>query len=64
MTPERAKAAHCEFVLLDTLLQTSKVVSLHLVVGPNTKGLMNKERLQLMRADSVLVNTARSALIC
>jgi phosphoglycerate dehydrogenase-like enzyme len=63
MTPERAKASHCEFVPLDTLLQTSKVVSLHLVVGPNTKGLMNKERLQLMRADSVLVNTARSALI-
>ena len=63
MTPERARAAHCEYIPLDTLLQTSKIVSLHLVVGQNTKGLINKERLQLMRADSILVNTARSALI-
>jgi phosphoglycerate dehydrogenase-like enzyme len=32
-------------------------------VSQNTKGLINLERLQLMRTDSVLVNTARSALI-
>lgn len=63
MTTERAKAANCEYVPLDTLLQTSKIVSLHLVVSQNTKGLINLERLQLMRTDSVLVNTARSALI-
>lgn len=63
MTAERAKAANCEYVPLDTLLQTSKVVSLHLVVGQNTKGIINKDRLQLMRTDSILVNTARSALI-
>lgn len=63
MTADRAKEAGYEFLPLDTLLQTSKVVSLHLVVGPNTKSLINKERLQQMRTDSVLVNTARSALI-
>jgi len=63
MTTERAKAVNCEYVPLDTLLQTSKIVSLHLVVSQNTKGLINLERLQLMRTDSVLVNTARSALI-
>ena len=48
---------------LDELLSTSKVVSLHLVPAEGTRKLLNAERLALMRADSILVNTARSALI-
>jgi phosphoglycerate dehydrogenase-like enzyme len=39
------------------------VVSLHLVVIPATRHLLNAERLALMRPDSLLVNTSRSALI-
>ncbi|MDH4395162.1 MAG: D-2-hydroxyacid dehydrogenase family protein [Limnobacter sp.] len=63
MTAARANAAGAEFVELDELLQRSKIVSLHLVPAATTKGLMNAERLALMRKDSILVNTSRSALV-
>lgn len=63
MTSERAKASNCEFLPLDTLLQTSKIVSLHLVASEQTKGLIHRDRLAMMRKDSILVNTSRSRLI-
>jgi len=63
MTHERAKVAGCEFLPLETVLQTSKIVSLHLVAGERTKGLIDRNRLAMMRTDSVLVNTSRSSLI-
>lgn len=63
MTAERAAAQDAKSVSLEELLRTSKVVSLHLVAGPNTKGLIGAEALAMMRPDAVLVNTSRSALI-
>lgn len=63
MTPERAAVENAKAVSLDELLQTSKVVSMHLVAGPGTKGLISADQLALMRPDSILVNTSRSALI-
>jgi len=38
-------------------------VSLHLVPSEGTRKLLSAERLATMRPDSILVNTARSALI-
>ena len=63
MTPERAAAHGVTAVSLEDLLTRSDVVSLHLVVLPATRHLLNAERLALMRPDSLLVNTSRSALI-
>jgi len=63
MTPERATAENAKSVTLDELLATSKVVSLHLVAGAGTKGIIGADQLALMRPDSILVNTSRSALI-
>lgn len=63
MTPERAALHGATAVSLDDLLSTSKVVSLHLVPTPSTRHLLNTERLALMRSDSLLVNTSRSALV-
>jgi phosphoglycerate dehydrogenase-like enzyme len=63
MTPERAAAAGATAVPLEELLATSKVVSLHLVPAEATRKLINAQRLASMRPDSILVNTARSALI-
>ncbi|CAG2156329.1 Hydroxypyruvate reductase [Cupriavidus campinensis] len=63
MTPERAAAEGVTAVSLEALLSTSRVVSLHLVPTAETTRLINAERLALMRADALLVNTSRSALI-
>ena len=63
MTPERAAAHGALAVTLEELLATSKVVSLHLVPTPATRHLLDAPHLALMRPDSLLVNTSRSALI-
>jgi phosphoglycerate dehydrogenase-like enzyme len=63
MTPERAAEGGAKSVSLEELLATSKVVSLHLVPSEPTRKLLNAERLATMRPDSILANSARSALI-
>jgi phosphoglycerate dehydrogenase-like enzyme len=63
MTPERAAQGGAKAVTLEELLATSKVVSLHLVPSEATRKLLDAERLATMRPDSILVNTARSALV-
>jgi len=63
MTPERAAAENAKSVSLDELLSTSKVVTMHLVAGPSTKGIISADQLALMRPDSILINTSRAALI-
>lgn len=63
LTAERAAAGSAAALPLDELLTTSKVVSLHLVPSPATRHLLNATRLASMRRDSLLVNTARSALV-
>lgn len=63
MTPERAAEGGAKSVTLEELLATSKVVSLHLVPSEATRKLLDAGRLATMRPDSILVNTARSALI-
>jgi phosphoglycerate dehydrogenase-like enzyme len=63
MTPERAAAGGATAVSLEELLASSKVVSLHLVPAEATRKLINAQRLASMRPDSILVNTARAALI-
>lgn len=63
MTPERAAEHGVKSVSQEELLSTSKIVTLHLVPGQTTRGIMNAQTLSLMRPDALLVNTSRSTLI-
>ncbi len=63
MTAERAAAEGAAFVPLEELLASSRVVSLHLVVTPATRQLINTGRLALMQPGSLLVNTSRADLV-
>ena len=51
------------FARLEDLLRGSDVVSLHCPLFPETQGLMNKERLRLMKSTALLINTSRGPLI-
>jgi phosphoglycerate dehydrogenase-like enzyme len=52
-----------ELVELDDLLRRSDVVTVHAPTLPETHRLLDDRRLGLMRDGSVLVNTARGALV-
>eukprot|EP00879_Flechtneria_rotunda_P010577 GHRR01011057.1.p1 GENE.GHRR01011057.1~~GHRR01011057.1.p1 ORF type:complete len:418 (+),score=161.79 GHRR01011057.1:176-1429(+) len=48
---------------VEEVLQEADVVSLHCNLDATTKHLINKERLQLMKPDAVLINAARGSCI-
>ena len=52
-----------ERVALARLLAESDIVTLHVPSTPETKGLMNRERFQAMKAGAVLINTARGDIV-
>ncbi|WP_298242435.1 NAD(P)-dependent oxidoreductase [uncultured Bradyrhizobium sp.] len=52
-----------EFVPLEKLLADSHVVSLHLLLNDDTKGFLSRGRIAQMRPGSILINTARGALV-
>ncbi len=48
---------------LDELLQQSDVVSLHVVKNKETINLISKEKLSLMKQDSIFINTSRGGVV-
>jgi glyoxylate reductase len=50
-------------VALDELLSSSDVISLHVPLTEETRGLISRERLALVREGATLVNTARGAVV-
>ena len=51
------------YVPLDELLARSDIVTLHAPYTPATHHLINRETLQKMKRDALLINTARGALV-
>ena len=48
---------------LDELLAISDVVSIHLRLSDESRGLLNRERLWKMKPSSLLINTSRGAIV-
>jgi D-3-phosphoglycerate dehydrogenase len=52
-----------EFVELDELLTESDVVSIHLLLNDETRGLVSRACIEAMKPGVILVNTARGAIV-
>ncbi|MEA3193290.1 MAG: hypothetical protein QOD26_1623 [Betaproteobacteria bacterium] len=63
LTEEKAKAAGVALVSKEELFSTSDVITIHLVLGERTRGLVRKEDLARMKPGAVLVNTSRGPII-
>lgn len=63
LTTERAAKSGAEFLPLDEVLGRSDVVSIHLKLSKESKGLIDEKRLRLLKPSAYLVNTARGAIV-
>ncbi|MEI3504135.1 MAG: NAD(P)-dependent oxidoreductase [Anaerovoracaceae bacterium] len=52
-----------ELVALDTLMAESDIVPVHVPQIKETTGLINSEKIALMKKDAVLINTARGPIV-
>ena len=51
------------YVDMDTLLSTCDIVSLHTPLNPQTRGLIGKDQLALMKPSALLINTSRGPVV-
>jgi len=54
---------HFSWVSLEELLQKADVVTLHCPLFPDTEGMINTERLRLMKPTAFLINSSRGPLV-
>lgn len=62
-TAEAVAAAGAELTALEDLLRRADIVSIHCPLTEETRGLINAERLALMKPTAYLINTARGPIV-
>jgi D-3-phosphoglycerate dehydrogenase len=62
-TPERAARLGVSFVSLDEMLSRSDVVSLHVRLTGESRGLIGAEQIRRMKRGAMLINTARGPIV-
>ncbi len=60
---DEAKKIGINYASLDELLQKSDIVTIHTPLTPQTKLLINKDNIALMKPGSILINAARGAIV-
>jgi D-3-phosphoglycerate dehydrogenase len=63
LTPERAREGGAEYVDKEALFSRADVVSIHLVLGERTRGIVGEPELSRMKAGAILINTSRGPLV-
>jgi D-3-phosphoglycerate dehydrogenase len=51
------------FVPLESLLEESDIISIHVPLTPETRGLINRREIALMKKGAYLINTARGEIV-
>ncbi|NBI07395.1 NAD(P)-dependent oxidoreductase [Senegalia massiliensis] len=60
---DEAKELGIKYVSLDELLSSSDIISVHLPLNDNTRGFLNKEKLEKINDNAILINCARGPII-
>ncbi len=63
LPPEDEDALGVTFLDLDAMLPECDVLTLHMPLSPETRGMFNRERLRKMKRGAFLINTARAELV-
>ncbi|MBI2361623.1 MAG: D-2-hydroxyacid dehydrogenase family protein [Deltaproteobacteria bacterium] len=63
LTEEKARAVGAERVSLETLLRESDIVTIHVPLRPETRGLIGEKEIGLMKPGAFLINTARGPIV-
>lgn len=65
IAPDEAFAAQyeVEYVSLDELMADSDIVSIHVPQNEHTTGLVDRQKLDLMKKEAYIINTSRSKVI-
>jgi phosphoglycerate dehydrogenase-like enzyme len=63
LTTEKAGQIGAECVPMDTLFKESDVVTIHVPLNANTRGMIGDKELAMMKPGALLVNTARGAIV-
>jgi len=63
LTRDKTDAVGVELVDKDALFQRADIVSVHLVLGDRTRGLVGERELAMMKPTAFLINTARGPIV-
>jgi phosphoglycerate dehydrogenase-like enzyme len=63
LTPEKCAEAGVTYASKEDLFQNADVITIHVVLGPRSRGLVAKEDLLRMKPTAYIVNTARGPII-
>jgi phosphoglycerate dehydrogenase-like enzyme len=63
LTAERAGEVGAESVSMETLLRESDIVTIHIKLAAQTRGIIGEKEFALMKAGALLVNTARGPIV-
>ncbi len=63
LTPERANEVGAECVSMETLLRESDILTIHINLNAQTRGIMGDKEFAMMKRGALLVNTARGPIV-
>jgi D-3-phosphoglycerate dehydrogenase len=61
--PKLEEETGAKYVTLEEVLKTADIVTIHVPLMPETKHLINEEKLKLMKKTAILINTSRGAVV-
>ena len=63
LTPEKCKEVGVGYATKEELFATADIVTIHVVLGPRSRGLVGRDDLARMKPTAYLVNTARGPIV-